>query len=87
MDAVWSFLQDHHLVCDVFVVTVVVAALHRNYVHRFATIGLGCLALSYVAGEGYPNRLLSVLLVLVAPARTISNPVTHHVYGAVYAPA
>jgi hypothetical protein len=29
----------------------------------------------------------SVLLVLVAPARTISNPVTHHVYGAVYAPA
>ncbi|KAH8058497.1 hypothetical protein JL721_9520 [Aureococcus anophagefferens] len=42
MDVLYPFLQQHHLAVDVCVVTVVVAALHRNYVHRFFTIGAGC---------------------------------------------
>ena len=48
MDAVKAFLDANHLVMDVIVVTMVVAALHRNYLHKAFTIGAGCVALSKV---------------------------------------
>lgn len=68
MDVLYPFLQQHHLAVDVCVVTVVVAALHRNYVHRFFTIGAGCYALTLVTGAGAPTWLW-LALALVAHAQ------------------
>ena len=64
MDVLYPFLQQHHLAVDVCVVTVVVAALHRNYVHRFFTIGAGCYALTLVTGAGAPTWLWLALAVV-----------------------
>ena len=63
MDAAKAFLDANHLVMDVIVVTMVVAALHRNYLHKAFTIGAGCFALSKVCE---PTTLQYAAFALVA---------------------
>ena len=63
MDAIKAFLDANHLIMDVVVVTLVVAALHRNYLHKAFTIGAGCFALSKVCE---PTTLQYAAFALVA---------------------
>ena len=63
MDAIKDFLDANHLIMDVVVVTLVVAALHRNYLHKAFTIGAGCFALSKVCE---PSTTAYVTFALVA---------------------
>ena len=68
MEAFKAFMAEYHIVCDVVVVTVLVAALHRNYVHRFVSIGIGCRVLTLVAPAGVPAYAW-VALAVVAHAQ------------------
>ena len=63
MDAAKAFLDANHLIMDVVVVTLVVGALHRNYLHKAFTIGAGCFVLSKVCA---PTTLQYVAFSLVA---------------------
>ena len=63
MEAAKAFLDANHLIMDVVVVTLVVAALHRNYLHKASTIGAGCVALSKVCE---PTTLQYAAFALVA---------------------
>mmetsp|Transcript_22897 Transcript_22897/g.68736 ORF Transcript_22897/g.68736 Transcript_22897/m.68736 type:complete len:424 (-) Transcript_22897:69-1340(-) len=66
VDACMAFLDEWHLVMDVVVVTILIAALHRNYVHRFVTIATGCYLFT-LAGPVPPYAW--VLLAVVAHAQ------------------
>ena len=57
----WALLDEYHLVVDCIVVTILVAALHRNYVHRIVTIAGGCCALAHVSPAPAPRRAEIVL--------------------------
>jgi len=57
----WALLDEYHLVVDCIVVTILVAALHRNYVHRIVTIAGGCCALAHVSPAPVPAWGYAVL--------------------------
>lgn len=63
MDSIKAFLEANHVIMDVCVVTCVMAALHRNYLHKAATIGAGCFALSKICA---PTATMYALFALVA---------------------
>ena len=63
-------------IMDTIVVTMVVAALHRNYLHKAFTIGAGCFALSKVCAADDALQYAPVRARGLFRARPCSHPST-----------